>query len=345
MTRSTRSSLSCASVTADSRSVDWRDALDENGEGWRAADVVTCSDCGRRHVVTMPGGIGGEECGDVVRNNPDDYGIDEYSPRYDKAIECDATIDDFDGPMMSAFWPCEHRLSLEDAARALDKFGAGSVCAVEFESGETGFALTGGGMDLSGHIAAAYVAVGHLPPASLRLEAHMFLEPTARARKILRACAKSGKVAANWALTASRRNTATLREVEAKAASRAAVAALAATFGPAAEFKIGGQPVTGTYRHKAPAVAAEALALAGRSPRDFEARGAGAVSALVDVEVSTPEGWAIITTWTADAGALLLKIKPTRGPAEWSAPATAEALRATLAKLRRAIAAHARASR
>jgi hypothetical protein len=64
-----------------------------------------------------------------------------------------------EGPMMSYAYPVHH-VADDGAARALVDL---PVCLVEVD-GSTYLALTGGGMDLSWEICAAYVALGHLPP-------------------------------------------------------------------------------------------------------------------------------------------------------------------------------------
>lgn len=327
-TRRNASRLNCDSVTASSRSVDWSEALDENCEGFRAADVDKCHDCGRQHVVTFPGG--GGECGDAVRNDPYAYGIEEFSEQYDKAIDCTADLPEFEGPMMSAFWPCDHGLSIEAAARALDKFGAGAVCAVELADGETGFGLTGGGMDMSDQIAAAYVAVGHYPPAALRLERHMFHKADRRARRLLNAAVKSGRIAANWALQASRGNRRTLREVQLDAARADAVAALRAVCGEGVTYHRGD---TGAeikrghgYNSSAEGQAVEVLALSGATASEIKINPLAGSAAHVDavqveggkVQVSVILGTVYVKTGDA-------------------APVEAPALSKALAKLRRAL--------
>ncbi len=66
-----------------------------------------------------------------------------------------------DGPMMSYWYPCQ----IDDTTEAAFTLAEHSLplCVVEVD-GETGLALTGGGMDLSWEICMAYMVLGYLPP-------------------------------------------------------------------------------------------------------------------------------------------------------------------------------------
>ena len=66
----------------------------------------------------------------------------------------------FEGPMMNSFYPCPFN-DTDEAARAIAHL---PLCVIVLEDGETGFALTGGGMDLSWEICDAYISCGFLPP-------------------------------------------------------------------------------------------------------------------------------------------------------------------------------------
>ena len=61
-----------------------------------------------------------------------------------------------------------------------------------------GLALTGGGMDLSWEIAAAYVALGYLPPTHFRLPAMCGRGSSARDRFIISAYRRSCQVQIGW---------------------------------------------------------------------------------------------------------------------------------------------------
>lgn len=74
----------------------------------------------------------------------------------------DGDVSDYD-PMMNYYYPLPN-LTQEDA-RTLDDANV-NLTIVEFTaSGETGLALTGGGMDFSWEICEGYVALGYFPPA------------------------------------------------------------------------------------------------------------------------------------------------------------------------------------
>lgn len=90
-----------------------------------------------------------------------------------------AAMDDFDrtscpaqqgatGPAIMYYWPVAD--GDVNAAAWAGKLGSLPLCVVEMDDEDTvGLALTGGGMDLSWEIGAAYVALGYYPPTSLSL--------------------------------------------------------------------------------------------------------------------------------------------------------------------------------
>lgn len=67
--------------------------------------------------------------------------------------------DSVEGPMMSSWYAC----SIEDPIKAAALIIDLPLCVVEVD-GAYGLALTGGGMDLSWEICAAFIALGFLPP-------------------------------------------------------------------------------------------------------------------------------------------------------------------------------------
>lgn len=72
-------------------------------------------------------------------------------------------------PAMAVLWPCQVKVSVEEAAEAMRRESL--ACAIlkgEINGTEvSGIVLTGGGMDLSDHIAAAYVLCGQIPPVTV----------------------------------------------------------------------------------------------------------------------------------------------------------------------------------
>jgi len=169
--------LYCDNVQAEVRQVDWSEILGEDCEGFRAYETDTCSECGA--VVCNGGSLGESQHRDLDHNS-----------------ECGGYLN-FDGPMMNYFYPCD--FSRVGGAEEAAKLISGAVCAVEMRDGETGFALTGGGMDLSWDICGAYVACGQLPPADRRLPRFAGAGLSTRARRIIAACLRSQEVAMNYA--------------------------------------------------------------------------------------------------------------------------------------------------
>lgn len=173
------------------RYIDWSEysALEAHevggrrGVSWNAYEACTCEACGETVILPLHGGdtehinvdpdatlppcgLGGHHgkmgpCPDCC-DSADDEGMGvclcEETP-------CTGHIPLFEGPMMNYFYPCPFPDS-QEAAKAIQHL---PLCAVEFSSGDTGFALTAGGMDMSWEICAAYVACGFLPPAELTL--------------------------------------------------------------------------------------------------------------------------------------------------------------------------------
>lgn len=98
-------------------------------------------------------------------------------------------------PMMSFFWP----IKLRNAGPAdADLLIGLPVTLVRIADGY-GIALTGGGMDLSWEIAAAYVRLGQLPPVEIRLP--IMAEVKRDRALILAACRQSATVMAAWMAT------------------------------------------------------------------------------------------------------------------------------------------------
>jgi hypothetical protein len=177
------------SVDSKSRQVDWSEALGEDMEGWQAFEVEECEECERDFIATAT--MGQDEHRYIEPEYTDEDGEDIDN-------ECMGTAGYFEGPMMNYFHPCELRdLSNEDAARAIAHL---PLCVVEFQDGERGFALTGGGMDLSWEICDAYISCGYLPPfASTDLPDMSGKEKHPRTQLILAACQRSALILEGWA--------------------------------------------------------------------------------------------------------------------------------------------------
>jgi len=182
------SDLRNCSVDSKSRSVDWGAILGEEMEGFRSFEALECETCDLVHVVS---GLGGEECCSDLQSEIEDEDGDEVRN------ECDGVLYP-SGPQMNHFYPCEFvGLSVEDAALAIASL---PLCVIEMEDGETGFALQGGGMDLSWEICDAYIRCGYLPPlqyCDLPRMAGQAKHP--RCQLILAACQRSTEIAEGWA--------------------------------------------------------------------------------------------------------------------------------------------------
>jgi len=178
----------CA-VDSKSRSVDWQGLLGEDMEGWQAFECEECEECNRTLVYSS-------HCGsDEHRNVEPEWDDEDGEPVFN---ECMGTVGYFEGPQMNHFYPCELvGFDTEDAARAIAHL---PLCVVEFADGETGFALTGGGMDLSWEICDAFISCGYLPPlqyCDLPDMAGQSKHP--RRQLILAACMRSAEIAEGWA--------------------------------------------------------------------------------------------------------------------------------------------------
>jgi len=107
-----------------------------------------------------------------------------------------------EGPMRSFYWPLGTLLSLGDEDRTASAMRDLSVCLVKVDD-TYGIALTGGGMDLSWHLAAAAVAAGFLPWTGLSLDNWEYGIST-----VGEAWAKRVRLAVKYRLQAERRNAA-----------------------------------------------------------------------------------------------------------------------------------------
>ena len=183
----TIANLRNCTVDAKHRRVEWSEILGEDLEGWEAFEEVECDECGVSFVMSSH--MGSDEHRYIQPEIEDEDG-DEVEN------ECMGMIDHEVGPMMNFFYPCPD-LDPEEAARAIAHL---PLCVVVMEDGETGFALTGGGMDLSWEICAAYIACGFAPP----LEYCDLPNMAGRGRHkdtalILAACQRSCEIAEGWA--------------------------------------------------------------------------------------------------------------------------------------------------
>lgn len=106
----------------------------------------------------------------VIDENPRDYdfragGLEDWRVAFKRTDE--ETRNERFEPMMNTLWPLPDDFSIpEDVRDRLDNMTIVVVYGDREVEG-THLALTGGGMDMSWHIARTYVNLGLLPPAAL----------------------------------------------------------------------------------------------------------------------------------------------------------------------------------
>ena len=178
-------------VDAQSRQIDWQELLGEDMEGWEAFEEVECPECDESFVMSSR--MGHDEHRYI---QPEVTALDEDGDEEEVENECMGMIDHEVGPMMNHFYPCPD-LDPEEAAKAIARL---PLCVVVMEDGETGFALTGGGMDLSWEICDAFISCGFLPPLQYcDLPDMAGQEKHPRCQLILTACMRSAEIAEGWA--------------------------------------------------------------------------------------------------------------------------------------------------
>jgi len=144
--------LNCGAVEVKPLSIDWRERLGEDCDGWTAHEALECPTCGRTVVCST---LGECECRDVLAEIVEVIDDEEC----EVPNTCRGTMYP-EGPMMNYWYP----VRIDDCAEAATKIAHLPLCVVEFSDGETGLALTGGGMDLSWEICEAFIAIGYYPP-------------------------------------------------------------------------------------------------------------------------------------------------------------------------------------
>lgn len=182
MAKAKRSDLDCSSIHSKPNDIDWAEARGEDGDGWEAYGAETCEGCGAS--IVLEAGRGGEQHRHV-----------------DDESECRGHVPMFEGPMMSYWYPLGADATEEDAAKL-----SGPVCLVRVGN-EWGLALTGGGMDLSWEICAAFIALGFRPPVHFCDLPNMATKMTPAREAIVVECMESCRIAASW-LKRSRDNLA-----------------------------------------------------------------------------------------------------------------------------------------
>lgn len=174
MKRAAIRTLACDAINATPiNHADWTVGL---GDTWEPTEASRCETCNEAIV-----GFGGER-----HDMADDTG----------ECECKGHIGEQEGPMMSYWYP----LAIDDTAEAARTIVDLPLCVVTV-GGETGLALTGGGMDLTWEICEAFMLLGRLPPMHFasRLPQICGRGTSERDRWIAAGCIRSCTIAAQWA--------------------------------------------------------------------------------------------------------------------------------------------------
>lgn len=181
--------LNCSAIEVTPRPIDWQKAIGENMEGWRAFEAFECPECKRTVVCSS---LGECECRDVLAEveEPGEDG----DPPFEVPNTCRGTMYT-EGPMMSYWYP----VRIDDCEEAAKLIAHLPLCVVEFEDGDTGLALTGGGMDLSWEIAEAFIVLGYWPPVHFcDLPKMGGRGKSQKDRVIIFACEESCRIQEGW---------------------------------------------------------------------------------------------------------------------------------------------------
>lgn len=183
--------LSCDAIEVKPRDFDWTEGY---GETWECWEACHCDQC---NAVVL--GREGDRHSDV-----------------DSESECRGALSG-EGPMMSYWYP----VAIDDVEEAARAIVDSPLCVVQV-NGETGLALTGGGMDLSWEICEAFMVLGHLPPLHFADLPGMAERGTSkRDQWIVAGCLKSCAVAASWATGRAKRIRRMVRAAREREATRA----------------------------------------------------------------------------------------------------------------------------
>lgn len=184
--------LSLQAIDVKPIDIDWREALDlegERGQFWEAFtyEVGETDDDEREFtLIANNGTVVGVVIDDVAYKDWDAYEDDvlyglheDYDPDdedtfpegaiteefFDRLMEVEPYMHGSEGPMMNYWYPINDNAGEygKDPLDLAAKIGHLPLCVVEVED-NLGLALTGGGMDLSWQICAAFVALGMAPP-------------------------------------------------------------------------------------------------------------------------------------------------------------------------------------
>lgn len=174
--------------------MDWSEIFEKESEDTRVYEAATCNGCEKYLVTLGPGTFEHQDCAEYMGLDDSDRGEGEL---------CRGQVYT-DGPLMNAFWPLPNsifstRWNAQDPKIAALKIRHLPLCIVETEAFGVGFALTGGGMDMSWYIAEGYMRLGFCPPICLRLPRMAGYPRSPKHRWVVKGCLRSAKVARTWA--------------------------------------------------------------------------------------------------------------------------------------------------
>lgn len=166
--------LSCEAIESMPVDFDWSTGY---GETWECIEATRCEKCSAA-VISY---------GETRHCNITDPETDEYP-------ECEGYVPRGEGPTMGYYYPVD----IDDERKAAIALADTCLCVVTV-NGQTGLALTGGGMDLSWEIAGAFVTLGFLPPVHFSgLPAVCGKGTSPRDIHTAKAAMRSIKVAKGW---------------------------------------------------------------------------------------------------------------------------------------------------
>jgi len=166
--------LNCDAIDVKPRNYDWSKGYPEEWEYYEAAE---CEKCGK--VVFLSSG--------------------ENQHKDIEDTDCEGYLNS-DGPAMNYYYSLpDFKMDPREAAKKIVHL---PLCIVQFlDTEEYALALTGGGMNLSWEICAAYMELGYWPPVHFRLP-QMCGGPSMgieKAKRVIKGMRESIKISKNWA--------------------------------------------------------------------------------------------------------------------------------------------------
>lgn len=166
--------LGFAHINATARDIDWSESYDPDGDGWEMVTPrPTLDDIAERAPDLLS-----KAQAKAAKTHPDRFAPDALTQAFkDDEDAFEEWRQGFE-PMMSFVWPVmvkDYDGATPEGVADLLAIHARAVTLIHFGDNSPhcpepyGFALSGGGMDLSDHLVAAYLVAGHVPPLDLLL--------------------------------------------------------------------------------------------------------------------------------------------------------------------------------